>query len=304
MQHSLAFFPAPDLDEKGGKHLIAYQQWGSPVNPRKAICVHGLSRNSHDFDYLAAAMSNQYHVICPDMAGRGKSEWLGDPAQYNYATYVADCIALMAHLNIGAAHWVGTSLGGIIGMMIASMYPGKITRLVLNDIGSAVAAEGLRRIASYAGKDAFFPTMEAAEARAKTIFEPFGITQPDHWAHLMRHSFVKNTDGTVSFAYDQRIIEPFRRDTENFTTIADIDLSVVWEGVSCPVLLIRGMKSDILRAETAQAMQKGKPNVQLIELPGIGHAPALMDANQIKMVAAWLLGPENGAIRTDGWAMM
>lgn len=263
-------------------HRLSCRIWGKSDAPA-VMCVHGLTRNAHDFDFLAEALADDFYVICPDLPGRGDSEWLADPAGYNYATYAADLSFLIGALKLTRVHWVGTSLGGILGMMMAAQ-PGLLASLALNDIGAVIARAGLQRIAEYAGVKMAFKSRTEAEAELRRIAAPFGINDEAHWRHFLDHSIVE-AEGGARFSYDPAIMAGFPKEK-----IEDIDLWGLWEPVTkIPTLLIRGEKSDILLRETALAMQARHPRLELYEVAGAGHAPALMDEKQVAKVKEWLL---------------
>lgn len=274
-------------------HHIAYLEWGSPQLP-PLVCVHGLSRNAHDFDFLARDLESYFHIYCPDMPGRGRSDWLENKLLYNYATYLADCVALLNHWQVESCDWVGTSMGGIIGMMLAAFHPQRIRRLVLNDIGMRVPKEGLKRITSYAGIKTRFSTRAEAEEYLRAAFTPFGIKEESHWQHLLAYSITEKAEDDFRLAYDPDILFGMKQETKNFTEINDVDLSAIWAAVQCPVLLVCGESSDILPKEVAREMVKGKSNVTLLEIPGVGHAPPLMESAQIRPVSHWLRYGEIG----------
>ena len=271
-----------------GFHRIAYTDFrpeertaessGPPV-----ICAHGLTRNSRDFDMLAARLSETRHVACPDVAGRGGSDWLPDPGLYGYPQYMADMSALIARLDTREVDWVGTSMGGLIGMMLASQTASPIRRLVLNDVGPFVPAAALERIASYLNADPTFLAEDALEVYLRHIHAPFGPLTDDQWRHLAKHSTRRRDDGMVGLAYDPGIAAVF-----TMGEIADVDLWPLWEKVTCPVLVLRGESSDLLTPEVAGQMVERGHDVRLVEIAGCGHAPALMAEDQIAIVRDWL----------------
>jgi pimeloyl-ACP methyl ester carboxylesterase len=268
-----------------GFHRVAYGEWPGPKGGRAVLCVHGLTRNGRDFDVLAEALSASCRVICPDIPGRGQSEWLAHPADYGYPVYLADMAALLARLDVDAVDWVGTSMGGIIGMLMAAQPGAPIRRLVINDIGPLIAKEGVERIASYVGQDPSFADTAALEAELRKIAAPFGPLSDAQWRHLATVSARRKADGTVGFAYDPHIADAFRA-----APAADVDLWAQWEAISCPTLVLRGAQSDLLRPTDAAAMTRRGPKARLVEFPGIGHAPALMAADQIAVIRDFLLG--------------
>jgi pimeloyl-ACP methyl ester carboxylesterase len=271
--------------ESAAAHRMAYYAWGSPNNPA-IFCVHGLTRNARDFDYLARELAGQYYVICPDMAGRGKSPPLSDPKSYHYGTYVADVLFLLQSLSLSQIRWVGTSMGGIIGMMLMNTAPGIIQSLVLNDIGCTVSAAGLKRISEYAGAHTVFQTTDAARSALRSNLSTFGIADEAHWEHMFEHSLVDAQDGSVRLAYDPSIMFNFPKDQD----IKDIDLWGLWEGVKTkPLLMIRGKTSDLLTLETVHKMQASHTQNQYHEVENAGHAPCLMDTTTISLIKNWLI---------------
>lgn len=265
-----------------GHHTLAYTEWGDPSAPA-VVCVHGLTRNGRDFDTLAAHLADRYRVICPDVAGRGKSGWLADPLQYGYPQYMADMTALIARLDVETVDWIGTSMGGLIGMMLAAVPGTPIRRLLINDVGPFLPKTALQRIAGYLLLQRTFDDLGALEAHLREVHAPFGPLSDDQWAHLAAHSGKQSEDGTWRMHYDPAIAAPFR-DVVN----DDIDIWSVWDSITCPVHVIRGETSDILLAETAREMTTRGPQAQVTEITGVGHAPALMATDQIGIIDAWL----------------
>jgi pimeloyl-ACP methyl ester carboxylesterase len=288
-----------------GFHRLAYTEWGNCANPHVVMCVHGLTRNARDFDFLAQTLESDCRVICPDMPGRGNSEWLSHPEDYNYPVYVADMAALLARLGAKGSSkilnvmakifgrvkdpvidWVGTSMGGLIGMLIAAQPKSPIRRLVMNDVGPLVPAQALRRLGEYVGKDPRFANFGEFEAFVRKVSAPFGPLTDAQWRHLAVYSARQFDDGRYGFKYDPAIGRPF-----NTSFFQDVDLWSCWEKVSCPVLILRGAESDLLHKETAEQMCQRAAPTQFVELPGIGHAPMLMSGEQIKIVRDFLLAP-------------
>jgi len=269
-----------------GFHRFHYVEWGEPANPKVLVCVHGLTRNGRDFDYLAAALEADYRVICPDVVGRGRSEWLTHKADYGYPLYLADMTALLARSGAEQLDWVGTSMGGLIGMFLAAQPGTPIRKLVMNDVGPYMPKLGLERIAAYVGKPMRFGNLAEMERYLRVIAAPFGPLSDDQWRHLTVHSTRQLENHEYTFAYDPGIAEPFKA-----AEIQDIDLWTVWDTVRCPVLVLRGTESDVLTHADAEAMSQRGPRARLVEFTGIGHAPALMAEAQISVVRDWLLGP-------------
>lgn len=268
---------------------IVYYEYGSNNAGKPVLlCVHGLARNGRDFDVIAEALSGEYRVISVDMPGRGKSQWLADPQQYIYPNYVAWMIAFMKALKLGRVNWLGTSMGGIIGMILAGVMPHHIERLILNDVGAMVPKEGLHRIAGYLGTVVLRDTKEELEDYLKRTYASFGIEEERLWQHLFTHSIRKTDDGKYSLTFDPGIIEPMRKESNGFTHFKDVDLWMFWNRIKCPVLVIRGQLSDILLPATAQKMKKSAIAPSIYEVEGIGHAPSLMNSAQISFVKNWL----------------
>jgi pimeloyl-ACP methyl ester carboxylesterase len=268
-----------------GFHRMAYWEWPGPEAARTVICVHGLTRNGRDFDTLAQALSFRFRVVCPDVAGRGESEWLSDPADYDYPVYRADMAQLIARLDVEEIDWVGTSMGGLMGMLLAAQPGTLIRRLVINDVGPVIAKEGLERIGSYVGSDPSFRDLGALEAELRQLAATFGPLSDAQWRHLATHSVRHKADGSLGFAYDPHIGDAFRA-----ATTIDIDLWSAYDAIRCPTLVLRGRESDLLRPADAAAMTQRGPRAALVEFPGIGHAPALMAEDQIAAIRDFLLG--------------
>jgi pimeloyl-ACP methyl ester carboxylesterase len=268
-----------------GFYRMAYWEWPGPASGRTIVCVHGLTRNGRDFDRLAAVLAAQGRVICPDMPGRGESDWLDAADSYVYPTYLGAAAALLGRLDVAEVDWVGTSMGGIMGMMLAALPGNPIRRLVLNDIGPFIPATGLGRLGTYVGADPSFADLAALEADLRRIAATFGPLAPADWRHLAEISTRRRDDGSLGYAYDPRIGDAFRQGDPT-----DIDLWATWEAIKAPTLVIRGNESDLLRHEDAVAMTQRGPRARLVELPGIGHAPALMAPDQIALVQDFLRG--------------
>lgn len=265
-----------------GFYRMAYSEWPGPAGRRPIVCVHGLTRNGRDFDRLAAALAADAPVFCPDMPGRGRSEWLERAEDYAYPTYLAATAAMLARLDATEVDWVGTSMGGIMGMMLASLPGTPIRRLVLNDIGPLIPAAGVERLGTYVGSDPVFADAAALETDLRRIAAPFGQLSDEDWRHLARISTRVRPDGNLGYAYDPRIGAVFKGE------IKDVDLWPQYEAIKAPTLVLRGGNSDLLPGDVAQAMTGRGPRAKLVEFPGIGHAPALMAADQIALVRQFL----------------
>ena len=267
-----------------GFHRVHYTEWGDPDNPKALICVHGLTRTGRDFDFLAAALEQDYRVICPDVVGRGKSDWLTDKSDYTYPLYVNDLAMLLARIDAERIDFVGTSMGGLIGIFLASHAGTPIQKLVVNDVGPRIPVAGLQRVADYVGQVFAYDSIERMERFMRTIAATFGKLTDEQWRHMTIHSSRQLEDGRYALAYDPGIAQNFKT-----LDLKDVDLWPVWDAIHCPTLVLRGEHSDVLNHADAIAMTQRGPQAQLVEFPGMGHAPALMAEDQIAVVRDWLL---------------
>ena len=267
-----------------GFHRVHYTEWGDPANQKVLICVHGLTRNGRDFDFFAAALENEYRIFSPDVVGRGESDWLTNKVDYGYPQYMLDMNVLIARSHAEQVDWVGTSMGGLIGMFLAAQPNTPIRKLVINDVGPFIPKAALARIASYVGKPISFAGLDEMESYLRTIAASFGPLTDEQWRHLTVHGARRLEDGRYAFRYDPGIAEGFKALVDQ-----DVDLWPVWDAIRCPVLVLRGEQSDVLTREDAEAMTQRGPRATLVELAGIGHAPALMAEDQIATVRDWLL---------------
>jgi pimeloyl-ACP methyl ester carboxylesterase len=268
-----------------GLHRVAYREWGDARNGRVLVCVHALTRCARDFDRLAAALSGHYRVVCPDVAGRGASDWLRDPMRYGFAQYVSDMVTLIARLDVESVHWVGTSMGGFIGMFLAALDGTPVMRLVLNEAGPVVSKVSLDRIAAYVGSAPPLPTFEAAEQFVRTVSAPFGPHSDAEWRFLTEVVVRERPEGGYRLHYDPRIAEPVRGNMPE----KDLEFWSTYDAIRCPTLVIRGGQSDLLSAETVAQMQSRGPKAQAVEIAGVGHAPTLLHDDQIAIVRDFLL---------------
>jgi pimeloyl-ACP methyl ester carboxylesterase len=286
---------------------MTYREFGAPDAGRVVICVHGLTRNGRDFDTLAAALAEAgCRVVCPDIVGRGESSWLSDPAGYAFPQYLADMTVLLARLEAEAVDWVGTSMGGLIGMTMAAQsgtaqsgtaqFGTPLRRLVLNDVGPFLPKAALARIGTYVGHDPRFANLEAAEAYVRDVHAGFGALADHEWRHLTEISVAAaegggegggegEGEGALRLRYDPGIGAAFHAAPPE-----DVDLWAVWDRLTVPTLVLRGADSDLLLPETAAEMTRRGPRAELTEIAGCGHAPALMDPAQVARVRDWLLG--------------
>ena len=265
-----------------GFHRVSYYEWGDPANDKVIICVHGLSRNGHDFDVLGEALAPTHRVLAVDMPGRGASQWLADPNDYIFPTYLTALTALVARSGAERVGWVGTSMGALLGMVMAAQPNSPVARLVINDAGPLVEPVALARIRDYLGLAPTFATYEESVAYIRAVSAPFGPLTDAQWDHLTRSTVRLDAQGRYALTYDPGIAVPFR------STAAPPDLWPLWDMIRCPVLVLRGAQSDLLSAATAKEMTERGPKPRLIEFPGIGHAPMLLDPVQYEPVVEFL----------------
>lgn len=269
-----------------GFHRLHYYEWGDCANPHVLVCVHGLTRNGRDFDFLAQALADRFRVICPDVAGRGASDWLDVKQDYGMVQYLHDMTTLVARIAPGPTFeisWVGTSMGGLIGILMAALPGNPIRRLVVNDVGMRVPKAALERLARYVGKDPRFNSLDELEAHTRRVSAPFGPLTDAQWRHLTEHNARRFPDGRWGYGYDPAIGDALQGELE------DVDFSAHWDAIRCPTLVLRGAQSDVLLHETAQAMTERGPRAILVELDGVGHAPMLMNDEQVHPVREFLL---------------
>ncbi|CAD5367182.1 Alpha/beta hydrolase [Rubrivivax sp. A210] len=277
-----------------GLHRMAYWEWGDAANPRVLVCVHGMSRQGRDFDTLARALQGDYRVVCPDVVGRGRSERLADPRAYGLPTYVADMVTLLARLGVAQVDWVGTSMGGLIGMVLASLADGAgqrlVRRLVLNDVGPRVETRFLDRLKRYLGQPAHWYTLEEAADALWAISPGFGPHTREQWLALTAPMLVPDGDG-FKLHYDPAIAEPVRTLTPEIAAAGEAILWAGYDRIAAPTLLLRGTESDVLSEATAREMTERGPRASLVELAGIGHAPTLVAPDQVALVVDFLRAP-------------
>lgn len=273
-----------------GLHSMAYKEWGNPRNPNVLVCVHGVTRVGDDFDVMARELSETYRVVCPDVVGRGRSGRLYDPQYYVIPQYVSDMVTLLARLDAESVDWFGTSMGGLIGMALASMPENPIRRLVLNDIGPSINASALARIGEYIGQDIRFSTFDEAAQYIRAISATFGPHTDEEWHKLAADVLRQDKDGKWTRHYDLKLATPFKTLTPEAASIGEAMLWAAYDAIRCPTLLVRGQQSDLLLPEVAQAMTQRGPKAKLVEFEGVGHAPTFMHAGQIQVAKDFLLG--------------
>jgi pimeloyl-ACP methyl ester carboxylesterase len=308
-----------------GFHRLAYTDWGEPHNPHIVICVHGLSRNGRDFDRLATALATDYRVVCPDVVGRGESDWLQDRFAYCFPTYLSDAAALVARVTVAppkgllddlrqrllgkplalpALDWIGTSMGGLIGMLLAAKPGSPIRRLVLNDVGPFVPWAGLVRLKGHVGSESSFANMEDVERYFRRVCAEFGDLDDDYWRQMAEHSVSRRDDGQYVLRHDPAISRglPTHMDPElpiGPEFLRGIDLWSIWNDVKCPVLVLRGENSQVLPKDVVDEMRRRKPDLHVAEFAGVGHVPALATPDQIEVVRSFLSADLNPAVRSD-----
>lgn len=294
MRPSAGSFPYTD---ENGTVWLAFMDFGARSRDRVVVCVHGLTRNGRDFDRLATAMSRDFRVIEVDVAGRGRSGWLADKTAYGIPTYLKHMAALLDYRGLQQADWIGTSMGGLIGMFMAAQPESPIRRLVLNDVGPFVPKAALERIGERVGQDPRFRNLQEAAAYFHEAYADFGVPDEVGWSDLTLHSTVRQENGSYALHYDPAIGDPFREPMQ------DVDLWAVWDAIECPVLVLRGERSDVLTRETAREMTRRGPKAELVEFADCGHAPALMSEDQIRVVHEWLLSFDDSAEEDSGDAV-
>lgn len=271
-----------------GLHRMSYKEWGDPSNSRVLICVHGITRVSDDFDALAAELCDKYRVVCPDVVGRGHSGRLLNPMHYQIPQYVSDIVTLLARLNADSVDWFGTSMGGLIGMGLASLPDNPINKLVLNDVGPALNPDAIARIGDYLGQDVRFDTYQEAAAYIKAISISFGPHTDEQWDKLARDVLRQNADGQWVRHYDLALAEPIKASTPEMAVNAQKMLWAAYDAIACPTLLVRGSESDLLTEQAAHEMTQRGPKPTLVEIQGVGHAPTFVQPDQIAIAKDFL----------------
>ncbi|WP_042884992.1 alpha/beta fold hydrolase [Cupriavidus necator] len=276
-----------------GLHRMAYHEWGDPANPRVLMCVHGLTRTGRDFDSVASALCGDYRVVCPDVAGRGRSEWLADPNGYVVPQYVSDMVTLIARLNVEQVDWFGTSMGGLIGMGLAGLPKSPVRKLLLNDVGPKLAPSAVERIGAYLGLPVRFKTFEEGLAYLQTISASFGRHTPEQWREL-NAAILKPVQGAEGLEwglhYDPQLATPFRKSTPELLALGEAALWRGFEAIEGPVLVVRGAQSDLLLRETVAEMVARGKHVSSVEVPDVGHAPTFVDPTQIAIARQFFVG--------------
>ncbi len=266
------------------KHKIAYLEFGDPNNKNVIVCAHGLTRNSHDFDKIAGELSKNFRVIAIDYPGRGNSDYFAKPSNYNYRVYLKDTLLFLKTLGIKECIWLGTSMGGIIGMALASKYKKLFKALIINDVGPFISSAPLVKIGNYAGQKKLFSSIEECKEHLKLIYAPFGINDEEVWDYMTKYSFHLTEEGKFAMSYDPAIVGGMNAKS---SSPKDVNLWPIWNKVSCKILIVHGAKSEILEQSTIDQMKKTK-NFDLYVVDYAGHAPSLMSPDQISYVASWV----------------
>jgi pimeloyl-ACP methyl ester carboxylesterase len=277
------------LDNRG-LHRMAYWEWGDAANPRVLVCVHGLTRQGRDFDTLARALCNEHRVVCPDVVGRGRSEWLADPMTYAVPQYVADMVTLLARLNAKEVDWVGTSMGGLIGLGVAAVKGSPLRRFVINDVGPTIEPAAIARIGGYVGRAAQWSSLDEAADALWEISQGFGPHTRAQWLALTEPQ-LQHEAGIFKPRSDPSIALPFKAVTPQMAQAGEALLWQAWDSLKLPTLLLRGADSDLLSVATAQAMTQRGPRARLVQFDGVGHAPMLVQPEQVTAVRDFLLSP-------------
>jgi len=290
-----------------GFHRIAYTEWGNAANRHVVVCVHGLARNSRDFDFLAEALASDCRVVCMDVVGRGDSDWLDIKSEYTFSTYQSDAAAMLARATAPVTakwfdsfvndslklDWIGTSMGGLIGMFLAAKKNSPIRRLVLNDVGALIPWGALFRMKGYITRGKRFTSMLQVEKYIREVCAPFGPLTDVQWRHLAQHSVRRNEEGEYLLRYDPGIGEGLHGHIDPEFPIGPdllrgIDLWNIWGKISCPTLVLHGADSEVLLPLTIKEMKERMPGLEVAEFEGVGHAPALMSDDQIRVVKGFL----------------
>jgi cobalt-zinc-cadmium efflux system protein len=282
--HGERFYVECASSNASGLHRMAYHTWGDPSNPRVLICLHGLTRRGSDFRTLAEVMSKNYYVVCPDVVGRGDSDFLENPMLYGIPQYVADMTTLVARLNVTSVDWFGTSMGGLIGMVYAGMPDSPIRRILINDVGPRIEPEALKRLSSYVGQPFSYPDRAEALTVLNRICASFGSHTPEEWERL-NGPLLQEVQGIWSLHYDPKIAIPFAAVNPVLAKAGEVALWNHFDAITVPILIVRGGDSDLLSIATVEEMLRRNPHARSITIPGVGHAPAFLKPEQIALAA-------------------
>lgn len=265
-----------------GFHKMAYHEWGDPNNPRVLICMHGLTRRGSDFTVLAKAMRDRYRVICPDIVGRGDSDWLKNPMLYGIPQYVNDMNALLAQLGLQEVDWFGTSMGGLIGIFMASQKNSPIKKMILNDVGPRIEPTALKRLNDYVGKPLRFNSKKEGLIYLNRICEPFGTFSPEQWKDYNGPHLKKDGDQWIVH-YDPDIVKPFAAVNKMTSMMGEMMTWKAYDAIKAEMLIVRGADSDLISAKTVSEMCRRNPKAKSTEILGVGHAPAFITPEQVSL---------------------
>ena len=267
----------------GGLHHLSYSDWGDQDNPHVLVCAHGLTRNKHDFDLLASRLAPQRRVICFDLPGRGNSDWLTNKLAYDYNQYVIDAMIILSRIGVKQVDWLGTSMGGILGLLISASNKTPIKRLILNDVGPLIPKQALIRIADYVGQQPSFDNTDQLEEYMREIYAGFGNLSDEQWQHILKYGQRHLDNGHFTLNYDPGLSQAFNKKPQE-----DINLWPIWQSIKQPTLIIRGEHSDLLSSTTVEEMLQSNTKAQQVVIPDAGHAPALMSENEFNIIDQWL----------------
>jgi pimeloyl-ACP methyl ester carboxylesterase len=271
-----------------GLHRMAYLEWGDPAAHTVLVCVHGLTRCAWDFEAVAQRLSPRLRVVAPDVVGRGASDWLADPMAYGVPQYMADMTTLLARVDARRVFWFGTSMGGLIGMALASLKDSPIERMLINDVGPHIEPAALARIGAYVGQAPAHASFDAAVAYVRTVAASFGPHTDAQWAELTRHVVRETPQGWVMH-YDPAIAKPFAAATPEQAAAGEAVMWAGWRQIRARMLVVRGEQSDLLSRATVARMQAENSRAEAVEIDGVGHAPTFMQADQIDLAARFFL---------------
>ena len=272
-----------------GKHTFYYKDWGDIANPKVLLCLHGLVRAADDFDFLAEELRRDYRIICPDLVGRGRSDRLRDPQHYQVGQYAQDIVALLSSLQLSQVDVLGTSLGALVGMVLATLPGAVVRRLILNDASPQLHAEGMRALGTQIARRLQFSSFEEAAQHVRKISAGQGPHSDSQWQTLARNALRKTAENTWEFHYDPALSVPLLAATEESARLGEQALWEIYDAISCPTLLIRGQESTLLSAEIAASMTRRGPQAELAQIAGVGHAPTFLHADQVAVVRHFLL---------------
>lgn len=288
MQATQAIRHSVQCISPAGLHRMSYKEWGDANNPNVLVCVHGITRVGDDFDFLAQQLATRYRVICPDVVGRGHSDYLTKPEYYQIPQYVSDMVSLIARLGVEKVTWLGTSMGGLIGMALASLPQTPIAKLIINDVGPNLNYDALMRICEYLGEDKVWDDFVSAKAYIRQVSQPFGEHTDEQWDKLARDVLRQNAQLKWRKHYDVRLAQVVKATTPEIAKLSEAMLWAAYDAITCPTLLVRGELSDLLSVDTAQQMTQRGPRAELIQISNVGHAPMFQCQEQVDLLLNFL----------------